>query len=224
MRTGQIGQQRDPGQPEVDRRHRCGRGDHHRGEIVFTTSGTSKASCPWWRHEQTSWRRRRRRRVSRPILLAVSDTAPRMTSGSTRGFKALCALAQHYGRPAPPLTRPGSIALRPRQGPVAPPAGHRRPACLRAEPSVVPAHCNGVRLHAGIGYVTPDDEHEGSRRAIRRARRGGLEAPPAPPAHSPLTAASTQPIADPVDVANRSGICDAHSEHITRRRRDPPRR
>ncbi len=31
-----------------------------------------------------------------------------------------------------------------------------------------------MRLHAGIGYVTPDDEHEGRSLAIRKARRDGL--------------------------------------------------
>jgi putative transposase len=33
---------------------------------------------------------------------------------------------------------------------------------------------NAVRLHASIGYVTPDDEHEGRGDAIRRQRRDGL--------------------------------------------------
>lgn len=32
-----------------------------------------------------------------------------------------------------------------------------------------------MRLHAGIGYVTPDDEHEGRGQAIRKAREAGLE-------------------------------------------------
>jgi putative transposase len=31
-----------------------------------------------------------------------------------------------------------------------------------------------VRLHAGIDYVTPDDEHHGRGPAIRRAREKGL--------------------------------------------------
>jgi putative transposase len=46
---------------------------------------------------------------------------------------------------------------------------------LRAELSVVREHYNTVRLHAGIGYVTPDDEHEGRGAAIRKARQAGLE-------------------------------------------------
>jgi putative transposase len=33
---------------------------------------------------------------------------------------------------------------------------------------------NSVRLHAAIGYVTPDDEHKGRGDAIRAARRDGL--------------------------------------------------
>ena len=47
---------------------------------------------------------------------------------------------------------------------------------LRAELAVVRKHYNSVRLHAGIGYVTPDDEHEGRGPAIRKAREAGLEA------------------------------------------------
>jgi len=35
-------------------------------------------------------------------------------------------------------------------------------------------HYNTVRLNAGIGYVTPDDEHEGRGDAIRKARREGI--------------------------------------------------
>jgi hypothetical protein len=38
----------------------------------------------------------------RPILLAVSDNGPQTTSGSTREFMALCAVAQDFGRPGTP--------------------------------------------------------------------------------------------------------------------------
>jgi putative transposase len=46
---------------------------------------------------------------------------------------------------------------------------------LRAELAVVRERYNGVGLHAGIGYVTPNDEHEGRGPAIRKARQAGLE-------------------------------------------------
>jgi putative transposase len=49
------------------------------------------------------------------------------------------------------------------------------PATLRAELAVVREHYNSVRLHAGIGYVTPNDEHQGRGAAIRKAREAGLE-------------------------------------------------
>ena len=39
---------------------------------------------------------------SRPVLLALSDNGPQMTSGSTREFMALCAIHQHFGRPGTP--------------------------------------------------------------------------------------------------------------------------
>jgi putative transposase len=65
---------------------------------------------------------------SRPILLALSDNGPQMTSGSTREFMALCAIHQHFGRPGTPTDQAWTwVAVRPRQGRVAPPAGHPRP-------------------------------------------------------------------------------------------------
>ena len=51
----------------------------------------------------------------------------------------------------------------------------RDPATLRTELKITRAHYNGVRLHAGVGYVTPNDEHEGRGKAIRKARQAGLE-------------------------------------------------
>jgi putative transposase len=113
---------------------------------------------------------------SRPILLALSDNGPQMTSGSTREFMALCAIHQHFGRPGTPPTRPGPGSL---FGHVKAENPHllsiRDPATLRAELAVIREHYNGVRLHAGIGYVTPNDEHQGRGPAIRKARQAGLE-------------------------------------------------
>lgn len=111
-----------------------------------------------------------------PILLAVSDNGPQMTSGSTRQFMALCSIAQHFGRPGTPTDQAWIESFN----------GHLKgenphldaitdPATLRAELPVIREHFNTVRLHEGIGYVTPDDEHEGRGDAIRAARREGLE-------------------------------------------------
>lgn len=112
----------------------------------------------------------------RPILLAVSDNGPQMTSGSTREFMALCAVAQHFGRPGTPTDQAWIESL----------FGHLKveqphllaiedPATLRTELAVQQVHYNTVRLHQGVGYVTPDDEHEGRGKMIRKARQAGLE-------------------------------------------------
>jgi transposase InsO family protein len=47
---------------------------------------------------------------TRPLLLAVSDNGPQMTSGSTREFLALCSIAQHFGRPHTPTDQARSRA------------------------------------------------------------------------------------------------------------------
>jgi transposase InsO family protein len=110
-----------------------------------------------------------------PILLAVSDNGPQMTSGSTREFMALHAIATHFGRPGVPTD----------QAPVESFFGHLKhewphlgqiadAGDLERELTAVRRNYNRVRLHAGIGYVTPDDEHAGRGPAIRHARRVGL--------------------------------------------------
>jgi transposase InsO family protein len=88
---------------------------------------------------------------------------------------ALCAVAQHFGRPGTPTDQAWIETL----------FGHIKfewphldeiddAAVLRAELERVRARYNTVRLHEAIGYVTPDDEHEGRGPAIRKARRDGL--------------------------------------------------
>ncbi|HET7356488.1 MAG TPA: integrase core domain-containing protein [Nocardioidaceae bacterium] len=113
---------------------------------------------------------------ARPVLLAVSDNGPQMTSGSTREFLALCAIAQHFGRPGTPTDQAWIESL---NGHIKAEYPHllaiEDPATLRAELAVTRVHYNTVRLHQGIGYVTPDDEHEGRGEAIRKARQAGLE-------------------------------------------------
>ena len=112
---------------------------------------------------------------ARPVLLAVSDNGPQMTSGSTREFPAMCAIAQHFGRPGTPQDQAWIESLFSHIKADWPHLDRiRDPAVLRAELAAVRHQYNTTRLHAGIGYVTPDDEHEGRGPAIRAARRAGL--------------------------------------------------
>jgi transposase InsO family protein len=111
-----------------------------------------------------------------PTLVAWSDNGPEMTSADTREFMALMAIAQHHGRPSTPTDQAHIESF----------FGHlkadwphletiRDPGVLDAELARVRTEYNTVRLHAGIGYVTPADEHHGRGPAIRRARTAGLK-------------------------------------------------
>lgn len=111
-----------------------------------------------------------------PVLLSVSDNGAQMRSGSTREFMALHAIATHYGRPGTPTDQAYIESL----------FGHVKhewphlcaltePADLARELDAVREQYNNVRLHAGVGYVTPNDEHEGRGPTIRQARRNGLK-------------------------------------------------
>ena len=99
-----------------------------------------------------------------------------MRSHTTREFMAAVAIAQHFGRPHTPTDQAWIETL----------FGHvkgewphleaiRDPAELVTELDRVRVEYNTVRLHVGIGYVTPDDEHDGRGDGIRQARRDGLE-------------------------------------------------
>lgn len=112
----------------------------------------------------------------RPVLLVVSDNGPQMRSGSTAEFMAICAIAQHFGRPGTPTDQAWIESL---NGHVKAEYPHllaiSDPATLRAELASAREHYNTIRLHAGVGDVTPDDEHQGRGEAIRKARQAGLE-------------------------------------------------
>ena len=110
-----------------------------------------------------------------PILLVMSDNGPQMRAGTTREFWALCSIAARFGRPGTPTDQAWIETL----------FGHIKtewphleqitdPNVLRTELDVVRDDYNTRRLHASLGYVTPDDEHEGRGDAIRQARRDGL--------------------------------------------------
>ncbi|MFP5308044.1 MAG: transposase [Actinomycetes bacterium] len=110
-----------------------------------------------------------------PVLLAVSDNGPQMISGTTREFMALPALAMHTGRPGTPTDQAHIESF---FGHVKADWPHldkiRDPAVLATELDRIRTEYNTVRLHAGIGYITPDDEHQGRGHAIRKARRDGM--------------------------------------------------
>ena len=110
-----------------------------------------------------------------PVLLAVSDNGPQMRSANTRQFMAACAIGQQFGRPSTPTDQAWIESL----------FGHvkgewphlekiRDPAQLITDLDQIRTEYNTVRLHASLGYVTPDDEHYGRADAIRAARRLGL--------------------------------------------------
>ena len=110
-----------------------------------------------------------------PLLLAISDNGTEMKANDTRRFMALCSIAQHFGRPSTPTDQAWIESL----------WGHIKhenphlstitdPAVLITELERVRRHYNSVRLHEGIGYVTPDDEHQGRGDQIRQARRDGM--------------------------------------------------
>lgn len=110
-----------------------------------------------------------------PLLLAISDNGTEMHANETRRFMALCSIAQHFGRPSTPTDQAWIESLWDhveREHPHL--MAITDPAVLAAELERVRAHYNSVRLHEAIGYVTPNDEHEGRVHAIRAARTDGM--------------------------------------------------
>jgi putative transposase len=111
-----------------------------------------------------------------PILVAWSDNGSEMTAIDTRQFMALMAITQHHGRPGTPTDQAHVESF----------FSHLKgdwpyltsitdPAALDTELARIRDEYNKVRLHAAIGYVTPDDEHHGRGPQIRRARIAGLK-------------------------------------------------
>jgi putative transposase len=112
-----------------------------------------------------------------PVLLAISDNGPQMTSKATAVFMAGARIAQHFGRPSTPNDQAWVESF---FGHLKSEHSHlekiRDPGQLERELDRCRTHYNTVRLHEGVGYVTPDDEHYGRANAIRAARRAGLAA------------------------------------------------
>jgi putative transposase len=122
-----------------------------------------------------------------PVLLALSDNGSQMTSKATAVFMAGARIAQHFGRPSTPNDQAWVESF----------FGHlkgefphlekiRDPGELERELDRRRVHYNTVRLHEGIGYVTPDDEHHGRRHGhqSRTSSRSG-SCPTAANCHQP---------------------------------------
>lgn len=110
-----------------------------------------------------------------PVLLAWSDNGAQMTGEDTRQFMALVAIWQHFGRPGTPTDQAHIESFFSHLIFDHPHLDHiDDPVVLATELARIRDEYNGVRLHAGVGYVTPNDEHEGRGPRIRRARAKGL--------------------------------------------------
>ncbi len=99
-----------------------------------------------------------------------------MTSTHTAQFMAIARIAQHFGRPGTPNDQAWIESFfghlkgeHPYLDTITDPAVMTRELALRRE------HYNTIRLHEGIGYVTPDDEHHGRGPRHPKAREHGLK-------------------------------------------------
>jgi transposase InsO family protein len=111
-----------------------------------------------------------------PVLIAWSDNGSEMTAIDTRQFMALMAITQHHGRPGTPTDQAhieSFFSHLKGEWPLL--TALTDPAVLDSELNRIRHEYNTNRLHAGIGYVTPDDEHHGRGASIRRARAAGLK-------------------------------------------------
>ena len=110
-----------------------------------------------------------------PVLVAWSDNGAEMTAVDTRQFMALMAITQHHGRPGTPTDQAHVESFFSHlKGDWPHLTGITDPAALDSELHRIRGQYNTVRLHAAIGYVTPEDEHHGRGPGIRRARAAGM--------------------------------------------------
>ena len=110
-----------------------------------------------------------------PVLIAWSDNGSEITATDTRQFMAIMAITQHHGRPGTPTDQAHIESFFSHvkgEWPLL--AAISDPAVLDTELNRIRGEYNKTRLHAAIGYVTPDDEHHGRGPQIRRARAAGM--------------------------------------------------
>jgi transposase InsO family protein len=102
-----------------------------------------------------------------PVLPAVSDNGPQMTSSATRTFMAGARIAQHLGRPGTPNDQAWIESL---FGHVKDEFPHLDKIADPGELDSIRTFNNEVRLHSGIGYHHPVDVHYGRAAAVRDRR------------------------------------------------------
>ncbi|MGH2843690.1 MAG: transposase [Solirubrobacteraceae bacterium] len=110
-----------------------------------------------------------------PVLIAWSDNGTEMKAIDTRQFMAIMAITQHHGRPGTPTDQAhieSFFSHLKGEWPLL--TALTDPAVLDSELARIRHEYNTTRLHAAIGYVTPDDEHHGRGPQIRRARAVGM--------------------------------------------------
>jgi putative transposase len=91
-----------------------------------------------------------------------------MTAIDTRQLMALMAITQHHCRPGTPTDQAHVESFFSHlKGDWPHLTGITDPGALDTELARIRREYNTVRLHAGIGYVTPDDEHSGHGPGIR---------------------------------------------------------
>ena len=162
---------------------------------------------------------------TRPILLAVSDNGPQMTSGSTREFMALCAIAQHFGRPGTPTDQawieslnghlkaeyPHLLAIR---DPATCAPNWRSPGRTTTGSASTPASGMSART-----TNTKDEAKPSARPAKPDSSKPGFTGLP-----GTATTGKLHPPGTPTMLANRTRKCVINSDTRQRRRVDRPGR
>ena len=161
-------------------------------EVVFCEALDAEGLWPAIEARQAQRARQSDDGDEEPTLLVMSDNGPQTRAGTTREFWALCSIAAHFGRPGTPTDQALIETL----------FGHVKtewphlekitdPNTLRTELDIARTDYNTPRLHASLGYVTPDDEHQGRGDTIAKPDETASPRPAAPASPTITTTTNT---------------------------------